>query len=156
MANPIIPPDAEQPNVLHALTRKRAQIAGEIEHTQQRLRKLIIDRDNVDATIRIFNPAIDVGAIRPKPVPPRHAAFRGEVTRFIFKAFREAEGLVTSHDLTLSFMKERGLNLDDPELMVIMVKRVRACLRAQKQRGLVRSSSMVGSLQGWELVPREG
>jgi hypothetical protein len=34
MANDLIPDGAEQPNVLHALTRKRAELAGKIEHLQ--------------------------------------------------------------------------------------------------------------------------
>lgn len=32
--------DAEHPNVLHALIRKRAKVAGQIEHNQLSLRKL--------------------------------------------------------------------------------------------------------------------
>ncbi len=67
------------PHVVTALIRKRAEIAGRIEHTQTALRQLIIDLDNLDATIRLFEPDIDLEEIRPKPFPPRHAAFRGEV-----------------------------------------------------------------------------
>ena len=51
--NSIVPPGAEQPNVLHALTKKRAEIAGRIEHCQFTMRQLIAELDHVDATIRI-------------------------------------------------------------------------------------------------------
>lgn len=152
MANEIIPFDADQPNVLHALTRKRAEVAGQIEHNQLQLRHLIAELDHLDATIRIFNPAIDVGAIRAKPVPPRHAAFKGEVTRVVFRTLREAREPVTSRDIALRLMRERGLNPDDRELSVIMVKRVCACLRVQKMKGLVRNAPSVGNLQGWEVA----
>lgn len=152
MAHDIIPHDADQPNVLHALTRKRAEVAGQIEHNQLALRHLIAELDHLDATIRIFNPAIDIGAIRAKPVPPRHAAFKGEVTRVVFKALREAREPITSRDIALRLMNERGLNPDDRELSVIMVKRVCACLRVQKQKGLIRNAESLGNLQGWEAV----
>lgn len=152
MANEIIPFDADQPNVLHALTRKRAEVAGQIEHNQLQLRHLIAELDHLDATIRIFNPAIDIGAIRAKPVPPRHAAFKGEVTRVVFRTLRDAREPITSRDIAHRLMTERGLNPDDRELSVIMVKRVCACLRVQKMKGLVRNVPSVGNLQGWEVA----
>jgi len=152
MANELIPAGADQPNVLHALTRKRAELAGRIEHGQLTLRHLIAELDHIDAAIRIFNPAIDVGAIRPRPVPPRHAAFKGEVTRIVLDTLREADRPVTSRDIALRLMKERGLSPDDRGLSVIMVKRVCACLRVHRQKGLVRPVPTIGSLQGWEVV----
>lgn len=150
--NETIPPGADQPNVLHALTRKRAEIAGQIEHNQLRLRQLVVEIDHIDAAIRIFNPNIDIGSIRPKPVPPRHAAFKGEVTRLVLDTLREAAGPVTSRDIALRLMEERGLDSGDRALASIMVKRVCACLRVHRRRGLIRSVASVGNLQGWEIA----
>lgn len=152
MVNEVIPLDSEQPNVLNALVRKRAEIAGQIEYNQLSLRHLIAELDHIDAAIRIFNPAIDIGAIRSKPVPPRHAAFKGEVTRVVFDMLRDASGPLTSRDIALSLMEQRGLNPNDRGLSVIMVKRICACLRVQKQKGLVRNAVSLGNLQGWEVV----
>ena len=154
MPNPAIPLDAEHPNVLHALTRKRAEIAGEIEHTQHHLRKLITDLDNVERTIRIFDPTVDIGAIQNRPFPPRHGAFKGEVTRIVLSSLRKASGPLTSRDIAVILMRERGLNADDRELSVIMVKRVCACLNTHRKKGLIRAVAMEGNLQGWEVVPR--
>ena len=148
----IIPKGADQPNVLHALTRKRSEIAGRIEHGQLELRRLIAELDHIDAAIRIFNPSVDIGSIRAKPVPPRHAAFKGEVTRVVLDALRDAEKPLTSRDIATLLMKGRGLDPDDRDLSVIMVKRVCACLRVQRKRGLIRTSPVAGSLQGWEVV----
>ena len=52
----------------------------------------------------------------------------------------------------MRLMIERGLNPDDRELALIMVKRVCACLRVQKKKGLVRNVPSVGNLQGWEVA----
>ena len=71
----------EHEHVVSGLIRKRAEIAGALEDAQGRVRQLIIDIDNVDATIRLFAPDIDLEEIRPKPLPPRHAAFKGEIGR---------------------------------------------------------------------------
>lgn len=154
-SNNVIPFDAEHPNVLHALTRKRAEIAGRIEHNQFELRRLISELDHVDATIRIFDPSVDIGGIRAKPVPPRHAAFKGEVTRLVFKMLRSASGPVTSRDIAKALMLERGLDPEDRQLSVVMVKRVGACLRVQRIKGFVRGAAGEGGLQGWELARRD-
>ena len=41
------------PHVLTDLVAKRAEIAGQIEHTQLKLRQLVIDLDHIDASIDI-------------------------------------------------------------------------------------------------------
>ncbi len=41
-----------EPHVVPALLRKRAEIAGRIEHTQTALRQRIIDLDNLDAELK--------------------------------------------------------------------------------------------------------
>ena len=51
-------------HVVSALIRKRAELAGQIEGTQIRLRQFIIDLDNLDATLRLFAPDIDLEDIR--------------------------------------------------------------------------------------------
>ena len=66
-------------HLLSGLMRKRAELAGKLEHHQAVVRQLFIDLDNVDATIRMFDPDIELNEIRPKPLPPRHAAYKGEV-----------------------------------------------------------------------------
>ena len=147
-----IPSDADQPNVPHALTRKRADIAGQIEHRQRSLRHLIAQLGHVDAAIRILNPDFDIGAIRSKPVPSRHAAFKGEVTRIVLDILRDAARLVTSREIAVELMRQRALNPDDRELSEIMIKRVRACLTAQRRRGLIQSVPLEGNLQGWEVT----
>ena len=71
------------PHVLTSLIAKRAELAGQLEHHQTMVRQLLIDLDSVDATIRLFKPDIDLEEIRPKPLPPRHAAYKGEVARIV-------------------------------------------------------------------------
>jgi len=152
MVHPAIPDGAEQPNVLNGLVRKRAEIAGRIEANQQELRRLIADLDSVEATIRVFDPTVDLNAVHPRPVPPRHAAFKGEVSRIVFVSLRQATTPITSRQIAVLMVKERGLNPDDRDLMTLMTKRVGACLNTQCKRGVVRSVRVPGPLLGWELA----
>lgn len=87
----------ENEHVLAGLVLKRAEIAGQIEHTQDALRKLVINLDAIDAAM----------------YPPRHAAFRGEMMRHVMGCLRIAEKPVTSRDVALVVMKARGLDPND-------------------------------------------
>lgn len=140
----------ENEHVLGGLTRKRSEIAGQIEHTQDALRKLVMSLDAIDAAILIFDPTADIGAIHPKQYPPRHAAFRGEMMRHVLGCLRLAEKPVTSRDVALQVMKARGLNAEDAELLVTIRKRVGACMWKLKQGGHVREVPMEGDLKGWQ------
>ena len=73
----------ENEHVISGLTRKRGEIAGEIERTQHLLRKLVTELDAIDQAIRIFDPNADIGKIKTHHYPQRHAAFRGEMMRFV-------------------------------------------------------------------------
>jgi hypothetical protein len=129
----------DNPNTVSALTRKRAELAGRIEATQATLRQLIIDLDYLDHTIRIFAPDIDLEQIKPKPLPPRHQAFQGQMTRLLLSAIRQSDRPLTLAELTRHVMAERGLNSADTRLMLTMSKRVGSALRNLRHRGTVRS-----------------
>ena len=52
--------------VLTGLVKRRAELAGEIEATHDRLRKMIEDLEKLDSVILQFDPTHQVEAIRPK------------------------------------------------------------------------------------------
>lgn len=150
MNNELVDQDADNPNVIHALIRKRSEIAGKIEANQRDLRQLVTELDAVDSTLRIFDPDIDVCDIDPKPVPVRHQAFRGEVTRIVHSVLRKADGYVTSTDIAMVMMDKRNLPTDDRSLITLMTKRVGACLRKMLDKGLVEKKILDTGRAGWK------
>ncbi len=142
----------ENANLLAGLIRKRAEIAGQIEHTQNELRQLVIDLDNVDATIRLFDPNAELDEIKPKPLPPRHHAFRGEVTRIILATLRNAKKPLTTYDIAQRVMAERGLDTANAKLVKLFIKRVGASLRDHRKRGTVQSEQGPGQFLVWEIT----
>jgi len=143
----------ENEHTINGLIRKRAEIAGKIEHEQTVLRQLIIDLDNIDAALRIFKPDIDLEEIKPQPLPPRHAAFKGQVTQAIFRYLRESRGPLTSKQMAEMLMKERGLNTLDKKLVVLITKRVGAALKHYKSKKQVRSVAGEDGFLLWEIAP---
>jgi hypothetical protein len=150
MANELVNPEADSPNVLHALIRKRAEVAGKIQANQQELRGLVAELDALDSTLRIFDPDIDVCDIDPKPVPVRHQAFKGEVTRIVTSVLRKADDYVTSTDIAMVMMERRNLPRDDRSLVTLMTKRVGACLRKMLDKGLIEKKILETGRAGWK------
>jgi hypothetical protein len=144
--------EMENEHVTGGLIRKRAELAGKIEAAQTVVRQLIIDIDALDATIRLFQPDIDLDEIKPKPLPPRHSAFKGEVSRIVLSILRDAKGPVSTPDLALHIMEDRSLNTADKRLVTIIQKRVGACLRNLRIKGLVRSEQPPGNSTMWEIA----
>lgn len=139
----------DRPNTVAGLVDKRREIAGRIEHAQRELRALVADLDHIDAAIRIFDPDADIGPA--KRYPAAHAAFRGEMARFVMSAFRQAKAPLTSLEITKRVMAGRGLKAD-PKTTVLIRKRVGACLGKLKAKGIVCEVPLAGEYKGWELA----
>jgi hypothetical protein len=126
-----------EPHVLTGLIAKRAEIAGQIEHAQDHVRELVIALDHIDAAIHIFDPTIELLEIKARPVPPKHQAFKGEVTRIVLATLRNAKRPLTTAEIAQRVMAERGLNTANERLLRTIQKRTGACLRHWEHKGAV-------------------
>ena len=70
----------------------------------------------------------------------------------MLKMLRETGLPLTSKDIALRVVTERGLNAADPRLMWTVHKRVGASLRHLRIKGQVKSSPGRGSNVRWALV----
>jgi hypothetical protein len=141
-----------EPHVVTGLIAKRAELAGLLEHHQAKARQLMIDLDAVDQALRLFKPDIELADIKPKPLPPRHAAYKGEVARIVLGTLRDAKRPCSTQELTMHVMAERGMNTADKRLVKTVTKRVGASLRHHRARGLIRSTKGLGDRIAWEVI----
>lgn len=138
-------------HAITALRDKRGELSGNIDALQDQLRAAMIDLDHIDATLRMFDPEIELDEIRPKPLPPRHHAFKGQVTRSILAMLR-SEGAMDAKAITIRLMAERELNAADKVLVKAMHKRIGAALRNLRERALVASREPTkGGLLVWNV-----
>jgi hypothetical protein len=79
MANSIIPLGTEHSVALHTLVRRRAQLDGDLERQQEKLRELHQAIKHLDAVLVLLKPDIDLGKIAPKRARPPHVAAPGEM-----------------------------------------------------------------------------
>jgi len=142
----------ENDNLVAGLIRKKAEITAQVEALQIQLRQLIMDADNIDGAIRIFNPEIDLADIRPRTVPRSHVAFLGEVRRTTLNMLWETGLALTIKDIAFRVMAERKLSVSDARLVRLIEKKVGSCLRSLRSRGVVQSEKDRGSYLRWKLV----
>ncbi len=141
----------ERPNTVAALVDKRGEIAGQIERAQIALRRLIADLDHVDACIRIFAPELATETIKTRPVPPQHQALRGEVKRTALDRLRRATGPITTGEIAEAVMAARRLDTTDQELLSLFIRRIGACMRQMRLKGVVEQVELDGRFKGWRL-----
>ncbi|MGX5804159.1 hypothetical protein ACWGS9_23335 [Bradyrhizobium sp. Arg314] len=139
-------------HVMSGLIAKRAELAGTLEHHQAMVRQLLMELDALDQTLRLFDPGIELSEIKPKPLPPRHAAYKGEVARIVLSTLRQAGRPCSTQELTMHVMAERGMNTADKRLVKTICKRVGACLRHHRNKGLLRSTEGLGQHIVWEVA----
>ena len=142
-------------HVLSGLITKRAELAGQIEMMQRKMRELVATIGHIDAAIRVFDPNAELDDIKPK-LPPRFQAFKGEVSRLVLNALREAGKPLPVSDLTFIVAAGRGINPDDKPFMRVLSRRVGACLRNLRRRKLVMMTRPPGSLGLWQIASLPG
>src|SRR5712691_1920729 len=139
---------------LNALIRKRAELAGELERHESTVRQLRIDLDSLDATIRLFNPEVDVTRIEPKRLRAQ-AADKGGFGYVIFAVLRSAGRPCTAREIALHAMAQRGMNTANQRAVKSMTVRACASLRHYRKRGLLRSIYKAGEYLQWEIVAED-
>jgi hypothetical protein len=142
------------PHVVTALIDKRGKLAGQIDKLQSDLRQAVLDLDNVEATLRMFAPEMELAGLAPRNVPPALPAMKGDTGRMILQILRHAPRPLTTSEITEALMKERALDINNPTLFRTMSKRTIAVLRHWKnERGAVRSMPGPGQQLMWQVVP---
>ncbi len=138
------------------LIAKRQEIANAVEALQSHVKQAVTALDRIEASLRIFKPDIDlleVGGVR--PVPPPHAAFKGEVTQIVISALKTAGRPMTCRELTEILMQERGLSVENKRLFRTMTQRVGAMHNHWKRvKGVRRSMPGEGQTLLWEIDQR--
>lgn len=139
-------------NVVNGLLRRRQEVADALEIAQGRVRQLVLDLDALDATLRLFRPDVEIGAVRIRPLPRRHTAVRHESSRLIYAVLREAAGPLTTRELTRAVMEARGMNTADHAMAETMREPMASTLRKLKNRGKVVAEKREGKNQRWALA----
>ncbi|MFC5373749.1 hypothetical protein ACFPIF_14360 [Brevundimonas faecalis] len=142
---------ADNPLALHALVRKYAEIAGAITHARSTVQKLTADLSHIEAAIRLLDASVDISVIRPSR-PSFKRSQKGEVTNILLDVLREADQPLPPRTITERVMTRRGMCIENAVELDVMLKRVRACLRNQRNQGVLHPVGKDGFAQLWDVV----
>ena len=137
--------------VLSGLARKRQELTTSLEAVQAQLRTLTGSLNAIDATIRLFDPAIDLDVVHVRPAR-RHNMPHGETSRLILGLPREAGGPMTCRELTLGVMEARGISAGDPASVRTTQARVDNCAARMRKRGALVTDVGLGGGVRWGLA----
>ncbi len=99
--------------VVSGLVKRRAELAGQADALRARLAQIGTDLGHLDATIRLFAPDLDLGAVRPKRPRGPDTAGRDEMSRAVLDVLREAAEPMTTAAVAAAVMAGRGIDGQD-------------------------------------------
>jgi hypothetical protein len=135
-----------------ALVRKRAELAGRAEHVRAELEAMLAGLAALDTTLRLFDPAIEVEAIRPLPCGPRReGAPLGMRARDVLGVLREAGRPMTAREIAARLLEAKGAG-GEAGLLEQARETVAASLRRQRARGVVAFGPDGGRSGLWRLA----
>lgn len=138
--------------VVNGLVKRRADMACEINETQERLAKLVHDLEALDEVILQFAPGFELATIKAKAFrPPADWSKRGEMGRIIMGILRQAAEPLSTRDITVQLFTQRALNQGDAALFRLMTKRVGVSLRDYRTKGVIRSLEGPGMYNLWKV-----
>ncbi|HKM64533.1 MAG TPA: hypothetical protein VJY39_18775, partial [Acidisphaera sp.] len=126
-------------HVVSALANKRAEMAGLIARAQQQIGQFRADHlAHLDATMRLFAPAMEPETIPPKRIRQTDLRFEpGGLSRRVLDVLRRAAAPIRAPDLVRAVMIDNGLDPADRANFAHVQWKVRDTLKRLGKRGLV-------------------
>ena len=121
------------PIVISVLKAKRAQLDGELMQTERRAIRLREELYAVDRALKVFDPDIELTAIRPvvRRAEPRFFK-HGHFARAALDVLRRAEKPLTCREIAERINAEHGLNADGAHAMRSLVKKVHMAFKGDR------------------------
>jgi hypothetical protein len=136
----------ENTHLINSMMEKRAELLREHDAHQAAIRRINVDLEALDATLRLF------GAGKPvhKAILP---SYRREVARIVLSVLRDSAVSMTAQSLAKHVLIERKVNPDDMNLIQAVTKRVRGCLQHYRRKGVVVSRENNAGILEWTIMP---
>ena len=123
--------------VVAGLKRKRAELDGELRLAERRVAQLGADLGAIDATIRIFDPSVQVRTIKPRLKRGRPASIpAGAFSRTVLDVLRQASEPLSTREIGAGVASALGLDVSTARAMQRTIGQVRNVL-ARTREGLV-------------------
>ena len=100
-------------HVISALTKKRAEVLGEIKHYEKLLKQSKLNLQSIDNTIHIFDESYDLRTIRAKRVSSERYFKNGEAKTMILDVLRIATEPMNTTIISKSIASKKGIDNEE-------------------------------------------
>ena len=138
-------------HAISLLKKKRAEIAGQIDHLCAQLEQSRADLVHIEGALRIFGYEGSVADLPRKKVTTKSLFQRHEASRFIFDQLRASPGGLLTPELAEKFFISKGWDLRDKELLDRVKHRFGTVLFKHAKRGEVDAGEMEGPARRWHM-----
>ena len=136
-------------HVVSGLVAKRGELAGEVEHYRRELHRLAEALGQVDATIRLFDPNYDLGAIAVSKRGGHQWFGAGECQAWSWNPCAMPSSRCRLAPLARALVARKGLE-DSREVVAAVQKTAAAVLRRLVAEGVVHRQALANGTQVWE------
>ncbi|MEA3434690.1 MAG: hypothetical protein U9R13_08910 [Campylobacterota bacterium] len=138
-------------HVLSALTKKRAEVSGEIKHYEKLLKQSKLNLQSIDQTIHIFDDSYDLRTIKAKRVHKERYFRTGEAKILILDMLRTATEPLSTNDIGKKLALNRGLDNKEGFDVNHFQKIVFASLERCEKNGLIERVGKDGLAILWQI-----
>ena len=144
-------------HVVSALTDKRAELLGLIEHHQVQIQCLSINIDQLDATLLLFDADYDFKKAKSKGIRVTNPWFKqGEVPRLLLEMLGKSEQPISTTQLTGNLIQLKGIDVAGLKERDRLSKLVFGALKRMSGRQQVKCTGKIkgagGGVMLWALV----
>ena len=144
-------------HVVSALTDKRAELLGLIEHHQSHIQRLSISIDQLDATLLLFDEDYDFKKAKSKGIRVTNPWFKqGEVPRLLLEMLRKSLAPISTTQLTHNLVQLKGIDVAGLKERDRLSKLVFGALKRMSDNNQVKCTGKIkgagGGVMLWKLV----
>ncbi len=138
--------------VISALKKKRAELAGQIDHITKQLEVLRADLVHIDGALHAFG-YDDPDLIKAKDLARAARLFqRGDLSRYILDSLRVAPKGLTQAQMCTAIFQQKGWDESDKALEKRVKTRLNSALSKLMERNRIQRGPMVGRSRLYRIV----
>lgn len=139
-------------HVISALVSKRSELAGLIQHHKKEMARLSEELSTMDKAIKVFDPEYRTQGIKPRQYRKPNIFFKaGEANKMLLDILRDAQGPMSTIDISEEAVKRKGLKLDADQLNKIKAS-IGNTLKSQARKGLIQELDKVNGVNVWAIL----
>ena len=137
-------------HTISGLLTKRSQVVQTLRDAEYALADAQADVDALDRALKLMGFKDD-----PRPYMPKRKNRRifkkGEMLSGAYAVLREADGPLSSREICLKLLSDKGFDLSDKKIVNQVTSRVYKALLREKDAGRVKAHQQGGRSQSWKI-----